>query len=227
MTQINTLGIVLTRVDFQEADRIVHVMTPDRGKISLLAKGVRRIKSKLAGGIELFSVAEITYLEGRKDLHTLISARLLTHYGEIAKNLERTTFGYRVLKVINKVTEDNAEGGYFTLLKQTLEQLNDASIPLHLIDVWFTMQLLQLMGNTPNLGTDTGGSQLVTGDRYTFELEAMGFSRDPNGLYNENHVKIMRLMLQNPPQALRQIKGIDELAQQLCRLSALLLQKYS
>ena len=65
MDRINTQAIVLRRTDFGEADRIINFLTPDRGKISGLARGVRKQKSKLAGGIELFSVSDITYLVGR------------------------------------------------------------------------------------------------------------------------------------------------------------------
>jgi DNA repair protein RecO len=68
--QIVTKGIVLSRRDYQEADRILSVLTPDNGKVSLIAKGVRKPKSKLAGGIELFSVSQLTYLPSHNDLKT-------------------------------------------------------------------------------------------------------------------------------------------------------------
>lgn len=65
MKTISTQAIVLKRSNYREADRILRVITPDRGKISLIAKAVRKPKSKLAGGIELFSVNEISYIEGK------------------------------------------------------------------------------------------------------------------------------------------------------------------
>lgn len=73
MNQIVTKGIVLSRTEFGEADRIITVLTTDHGKIRLIAKGVRRIKSKSAGGIELFSVSDITYIPGRRDRNFNIS----------------------------------------------------------------------------------------------------------------------------------------------------------
>ncbi|MCA9330182.1 DNA repair protein RecO, partial [Candidatus Saccharibacteria bacterium] len=62
MKQIVTVGIVLARINYGEADRIVTILTPDHGKIRLLARGVRKIKSRLAGGIELFSINDLTYI---------------------------------------------------------------------------------------------------------------------------------------------------------------------
>jgi DNA repair protein RecO (recombination protein O) len=47
----NTQGVVLTRINYAEADRILTVLTEDFGKVSLIAKGTRKEKSKLAGGI--------------------------------------------------------------------------------------------------------------------------------------------------------------------------------
>lgn len=63
---IVTSGIVLNRINFGEADRILTVITPDQGKLSLIAKGVRKEKSKLAGGIELFSVSNISFIPPKK-----------------------------------------------------------------------------------------------------------------------------------------------------------------
>ena len=47
MKQVVTKAIVLARTNYGEADRIVSVLTADKGKVRLLAKGVRKIKSKM------------------------------------------------------------------------------------------------------------------------------------------------------------------------------------
>ena len=77
MNHKKTIAIVLKRIDYGEADRIVTVLTPDAGKLSLMAKGARRVKSKLAGGIELLSTSEINYIAGKGSLDTLVSSRLI------------------------------------------------------------------------------------------------------------------------------------------------------
>ncbi|MDB5181251.1 MAG: repair protein RecO, partial [Candidatus Saccharibacteria bacterium] len=113
MKQITTTAIILSRTDFGEADRILTLLTPDHGKLRLIAKGVRRIKSKLAGGIELFSVSDIVYIKGRGDIGTLISTRLIRHYGKIVSDVTRTMLGYDLIKMLNKATEDEPEDDYF------------------------------------------------------------------------------------------------------------------
>ena len=52
-SDIKTLAYVLRRTNYGEADRILNIITPN-GKISAIAKGARKEKSKLAGGIEMF-----------------------------------------------------------------------------------------------------------------------------------------------------------------------------
>ncbi len=196
MRQLVTTGIVLARTDYGEADRILTLLTPDYGKLRLMAKGVRRAKSKLAGGIELFSVSNVTYIQGRSELGTLISSRLVRHYGTIVKDINRTLLGYDLIKKLNKATEDVPEPDYFHLLQQGFEALDDAAIELSLIQLWFAMQLLRIGGHTPNLQTDTAGDRLVADQSYNFSLDDMSFAPagpSGDGRFNANHIKFLRL----------------------------------
>lgn len=192
-TQIITTGIVLTRTDFAEADRIVTILTPDHGKLRVIAKGVRRPRSKLAGGIELFSVSNITVLPGRGDLGTLVSTRLKTHYADIVKDITRTMLGYDFLKRMHRLTEDAAGEEYYEILKRTLEGLNDFELSSDLVGLWFTVQLLKVTGHIPNLKTDTDGNRLEVDESYVFEFDAMAFRKQTKGPYTANHIKLLRL----------------------------------
>src|ERR1700752_4542275 len=104
--QTITSAIVLSRTSYQEADRILTLLTPDYGKLRVLAKGVRKSKSKMAGGIELFSIAEIGFIRGKGEMGTLTSSRLIKHFGTIVQDITRTTAGYEIIRVLNKTTED-------------------------------------------------------------------------------------------------------------------------
>lgn len=212
MNQLVTKAIILSRTDYGEADRILTLLTPDYGKLSLLAKGVRRVKSKLAGGIELFSISEITYIKGRGEVGTLVSTRLVKHYQHIVKDLDRTMTGYELIARLNKVTEDEPEPEYFELLRRTFEVLDNTSIPLSLIRFWFEAQLVRLSGHTPNLRTDAQGSELQPDKLYAFDIDSMSFVRAPQGLFGSKHIKLLRLIFaDNGPELLTQISEIDEL----------------
>lgn len=211
MKQLITRAIVLTRTNYGEADRIVTVLTPDQGKLRLMAKGVRRAKSKLAGGIELFSVSDITYIKGRGDIDTLISTRLDSHYGKIVEDIDRTMLGYELIKRIHKATEDTYESEYFDILRDVFAALNTPEVPLPLIQVWCSSQILQLSGHAPNLLTDTAGEKLAIDQTYTFSFDDMTFALAPEGRFTAEHIKVLRILLSNnSPKAISNVQGVEK-----------------
>ncbi|GAC1392543.1 MAG: hypothetical protein NVSMB46_08690 [Candidatus Saccharimonadales bacterium] len=195
MIQISTKGIVLTRLNYQEADRILTVLTPDKGKIGLIAKGVRRPKSKLAGGIELFCTNDVSYITSRGELHTLTSSRAIEHFEHIVKDIDHTMMAYEILKKINKITESAAGEEYYTLVERSLYALNDMSLTTEIIDLWFSMQLLDITGHTPNLHTTLENKKLVTTETYDFDITSMCFTSNKTGIFTANHIKVLRLAI--------------------------------
>jgi DNA repair protein RecO (recombination protein O) len=208
-----TDAIVLTRTHYGEADRIITLLTPEMGKLHLMAKGVRRIKSKLAGSVELFSVTNITFIQGRGDIGTLISARLQVHYGRIVQHLDRTMLGYELIKQLNKATEDEPEADYFHLLQQAFIALDDASINPELVRLWFSAQLLRLSGHTPNLRTEPDGTKLEADQTYEFSFDDSAFLHRPDAVYTADSIKFLRLVFAgNQPQVLAKVQGSTEFA---------------
>lgn len=227
MNQIVAEAIILARTNFGEADRILTLLTPDHGKLRLMAKGVRREKSKLAGGIELFSVSTVTWVKGRGDIGTLISTRLVKHYSRIIEDLDRTMFGYELIKQLHKVTEDHPESEYFALLRQAFEALDDPAVPLELILLWFSAQLLRFAGHAPNLQTDAAGQKLDAGQAYNFDFEQMCFTSAPRGKFAASHIKFLRIAFTgHPAKTLAQIQGGAALSAGLAPLLSTMLQTH-
>lgn len=215
MNHIVTRAIFLSRTNYGEADRILTVLTPDHGKLRLMARGVRKSKSKLAGGIELFSVSDITFIRGKADIGTLVSARLDVHYGEIVKHIERTMLGYEIMKIIHRATEDETEEYYFTVLQSCMEALNDTLISDQLIRVWYMAQLIKLAGHSPNLQTDISGNRLVVSNRYLFSFDDMAFAKHSRGNFDATRIKFLRLLFSsNPPSVLAAVIDSPTLAKE-------------
>ena len=212
MNQLISKGIVLTRTNFGEADRILTMLSPDFGKLRLIAKGVRRERSKLAGGIELFSVSNITFIKGRGEIDTLISTRLIQHYGNIVTDIQRVQLGYELIKLLNKATEDNVNEEYFELLKSTFRDLDRLTINENLIRIWFYAQLLRLDGHSPNLRTDPIGQKLEMGQNFSFNLEKVAYEQQNNGEFKTDHIKFLRLIFSdNQPLVLQKVSNFDQL----------------
>lgn len=227
MNHCTTKAIVLRRTNYGEADRIITMITPEKGKITLMAKGVRKPKSKLAGGIELFSVSDITYMEGRRDMHTLTSARLDRHYENIIKDIDRTMLGYEIVRQLNRATEQNTESVYYTLLDQSLQALNCSEVDRTLIQVWFASQLLKIAGHAPNLRTDTEGNDLNVNATYDFSFDDMTFVSSRNARFTADNIKVLRLLFgEHQPVALQRVNGVEVVCAQLASFVAMMQKAY-
>ncbi len=219
MQHVITPAVILQRTNYGEADRILTVLTPQKGKLSLIAKGVRREKSKLAGGVELFSVSELSYLPGRGEVSTLTSSRLQTHFTYLANDLDRTMRGYEILKIIHKATESQTDEAYFQLLAESLEGLNTAHLSIDMVYLWFNFRLLQVSGHAPNVTTDSQNHQLKPDALYGFDYQDMMFEEQPDGPYTPNHIKLVRLALTQPMDKMSRINVDETVLNAIVRLS--------
>lgn len=209
-SSLRTQAILLKRTDYGEADRIITVITPE-GQKSIMARGVRREKSKLAGGIELLSLNDIVIFEGRGDLDTLTSARMSVFYGKIMEHYDRLNYAYWVLKDIRKLSRDIDEPHFFELTKQALESLNQPGINLVIIDIWYRLQVAIMSGVGINLATDINGMKLLEDTPYRFSVADMAFIYDQAGEYNSNHIKLLRVASAQSPQVIARIGEISQL----------------
>ncbi|MDP3973644.1 MAG: DNA repair protein RecO [Candidatus Daviesbacteria bacterium] len=101
-------GIILKRRNFGEADRILTVFTLQRGKISVLAKGVRRITSRRAGSVELLN-RSILYLHVGKGMPILTEAQSLDTYSKLKNDLTLSTYSFHIIELVDKLTAENQE----------------------------------------------------------------------------------------------------------------------
>ena len=205
-----TKGIVLKRIDYGEADRIITFFTEDRGKVTVMAKGVRRPKSKLAGGIELFSVCNIGGIVGKRDIDTLTSTRLETYFENIVKDYDRLQVAYDMLKLIDKMTDDDAGGDYFNLLVDSLKLLDEERAGDEVVACWFYMQSMRLNGSLPNLLEDIHGTQLDANTCYTFSVEDGGFFKSEAGTFCADDIKAWRVFGSANTRQIKQVRGLGE-----------------
>lgn len=192
MQRFTTQAIVLNRTDFGEADRIISFLTPERGKIKAIAKGVRKSRSKLAGALEIFCVSQILVLPGKNEISTVMSAKLERHYGNILKNLQRTNTAYESMRLIDKITHEHPEKAYFKLLNSVFDGL-DKELEPAVCELWFKAQLLKLTGHSPNLRLDNSDKNLAAGKAYNFDFEKMRFNPVIQSKYNTDNIKFLRL----------------------------------
>ncbi len=218
MTSSRTPAIVLRRTNYGEADRILQLLTPE-GKKSVIARGVRREKSKLAGGIELFAICDIVISQGKGDLGILTSARLVQFYRHILEDYDTLQFGYEVVKQVAKASEMVDEPEWYDVLSEVLAALDTLTISRKLIQTWFYLRFANLMGHELSLAHDVNGKKLQPDVRYTYDVSERGLRESAQGELTADHVKFLRLVNAKPLKVLVQVGGIDTILQE-CWLTA-------
>lgn len=145
-----TQAIVLGHIEYGEADRIIRLFTAEKGKITAIAKGIRKIRSRKAGHLEPFTRVSLFLAKGR-DLDIITQAETLDPYIGLREDLERVALASYVVEVIDRFTyEEGQNVGMFQLLANTLSRLEtqqNAETVVH----YYETRLLDLLGFRPQL----------------------------------------------------------------------------
>ena len=210
MKTTTTRAIVLRRTNYGEADRILQLLTPE-GRRSVMARGVRKQNSKLAGGIELFAVCDVVLGEGKGQLGVLTSSRLVHFYRHIIEDYDRLQFGYFVIQQVTKASENVDEPEWFDLMSEILMGLDVVTIPLSLTQTWFYLKFAGLLGHQLNLEIDTNGDKLDAERFYRYDVGEQGLRKVPSGEIAGDHIKLLRLISTRSIKILAQIGGVESI----------------
>ena len=150
-----TEAIVLRSIRYGEADRVLHLYTPERGRVGAVAKGVRRVKSRMGGRLEPLSRVRLVLHQGRGELCTISQADTVqAHAGlrERRGSLERATQACEAVLRLLDSTEPNLPA--YNLLCHELALLDssaDASRRAQALA--FRLKLLLAAGFAPELAS--------------------------------------------------------------------------
>lgn len=153
MRAFKTEGIVLKRRNFGEADRILIVFTLHKGKLSILAKGVRRITSRRAGNVELLNIVAL-YLYQSKGMPVLTEAESIENFQKLKEDLTLSTYAYHLIELVDKLTAENQENRIlYGHLKEVLKRLERK--PRQILIRAFEAKILSNLGFLSFLGEKT------------------------------------------------------------------------
>jgi DNA repair protein RecO (recombination protein O) len=142
-------GIILGRINYGEADRIISIFSKDHGRSSLMAKGVRRPKSRKRGHIEIFSRVRYQGISG-KGIDLMTEAEIIDDFKEVRASLKKVSLAYYFTEVTGKITHEG-EGnlGVYELLVDSLEKLKTAKL-LKKLRLEFVQKIIILLGYWPH-----------------------------------------------------------------------------
>ena len=151
---LKTEAVVLRSMRYGEADRILHLYTPHRGRVGAIAKGVRRARSRFGGRLEPFFRLHIELHEGRGELLTVTGAQTIDGHARLRVNARALDAAARACDAVGRLFETSEpHPGVFNLLCRQLALLDEqAGAGGHAGALAFRLKLLLAAGLAPQLG---------------------------------------------------------------------------
>jgi DNA repair protein RecO (recombination protein O) len=152
---LKTEGIVLRGIRYGEADRVLHLYTPERGRVSAIAKGVRRAKSRFGGRLEPFFRLNLVLYEGRSDMLTVTSVETVAGHPRLREHGAALDGAARACDAVGRIFGDGEpHPGVYHLLANQLALLDRAPERATRANALaFRLKLLLAAGFAPHLAT--------------------------------------------------------------------------
>lgn len=123
MRTFKTEAFVIKRINTGEADRILTVFTKEHGKMSVLARGIRRIPSRRSAHVELLNRVQLSLYRGHK-YPVLVEAQASEHYQPLKDDLTKVGFAYHICELINGLLPENeANPDIYRMLDMVLTRM--------------------------------------------------------------------------------------------------------
>jgi len=145
-------GIVIRATDYGEGNRILNVLTKQSGKLSMMARGAKKVKSRFSALSQLFTHAEfIIFRSSSQAMGTLNSGELIDSHHKLREDLVLTAYAAYMTEMVNRLIDDGdvVPGLFDQLLAafQAMVEGKDAAIITHVIE----MNMLTVAGFMPEL----------------------------------------------------------------------------
>lgn len=148
MGEIRSQAVILRARDYREADKLVTLLTRDVGKITIIARGTKRAKSKFASLVEPLTLGNFLLHRG-KSLDILIQGEIIKAYGSLRMDLLRYAYGQYFCEMCERaLPEGEPAANVFTLLVAALELLESDEDPARVARC-FELSLLDELGFRP------------------------------------------------------------------------------
>jgi DNA repair protein RecO (recombination protein O) len=143
-------GIVLSRRDWGEADRLVTLFTPDIGKLRVIAPGARKPLTRKSGHLELFTRGRFVLARGRS-FDKITQAETRDYFPRLRDSLESVSAAYLLVELVDRFLEEHDENPLlYDLLLQALSWLEQGDNP-ELALRFFELRMLGYVGYQPQL----------------------------------------------------------------------------
>lgn len=147
MKRYNTQAIVLKSIKYKDSDKIFTLLTKDYGKVSAIARGVRKINSRRSGNLDTLNLISVSFYEDSHDMRSIEEVKTIKSFRNLKKDLEKSTKAYYIVELIHKSVEENEKvEDIFNLALQSLKTLDENKYSGGLIINFFELNLMKILG---------------------------------------------------------------------------------
>lgn len=211
-------GIILNKKDIGETDRIYNIYTLEQGKISAIARGVRKAHSKLAGNLENYFLIDLTVMKNR-GMGNIASSIVENNFKNIRQDYESLDKVNKTIKIFNRLIKDQEKDvETFFFLLEYLETLNYSSKKAdnahkQLITQGFVFKFLGSLGYKIEVNKCVKCQKILSNNKNFFDYSRGGIICEScragiNELLpiSNNSIKIIRIIFQNKISSLLKLK---------------------
>ena len=167
-------GIVLRRVDYGEADRILTVLTRERGKIGVIARGVRKAGSRRASHVDLFARSKMQLATGRGELDVLTQAQAVG-LSALSTDARRLACAGLCAELTDRVLESHhPDSAMYDLVCASIAECLGGSRDPRATVAWFGQRMIDRLGYGPQLHACVGCRQPLAETAASFSATGGG-----------------------------------------------------
>ena len=150
MPSFTTRAVVLKNYSYKDTDKIYTLLSEDKGKISGIGKGVRKVSSRRGGNLDTLNLIDIQLNEHKSGQNYITEVKTIKSFRKIKEDLELSGQAFYMVELINKfVDQDENVKSVFDLLVASLENLQNGNGAVSLKMNKYEIKLMQILGYQP------------------------------------------------------------------------------
>ena len=158
-------GIVLNSKDYKESDKLLSILSLEKGKILVVAKGVKKAKSKFKAYAQPFCFANFELTGSKNGAYVLTGVNEIENFYSLTSNINKFEYAFCILEIAEKICKENVlYPRLFLEILKSLQALTDEEINEKTVLIKFILNLLNFEGVNINLNKCTSCKSVLVGD---------------------------------------------------------------
>jgi DNA repair protein RecO (recombination protein O) len=147
MKKYNSRAVVLKSIKYRDSDKIYTLFTKEYGKVSAIARGVRKISSRRSGNLDTLNLISVSFRDESRGHRSIEEVKTIDSFKNLKKDLQKSTKAYYMAELIHKsVEEDEQVSNIFNLFVKCLKTLDKNNYPGDLVVSHFEINLMSMLG---------------------------------------------------------------------------------